>query len=267
MIPKPVDWGPLISISGSYLSKPPVNYTPPHHLIDFLERFPRSIYIGFGSVILQNAEKITRVLLCAIQKTGVSAVINRGWANLGQDIRENLSNVLFIDDCPHGWIFKRVSCVVHHGGAGTTAAAIAAGKPSVIVPCYGDQRFWAEMATMAGAGPAPIFIKDLSADRLAHAIQTALAPEVLEKAIELGLRAANDNGAANGMEAFHRQISGHRMQCSICPRRAADWKVKETNIILSAFAAAVLMDDDILNLESIELYVFFFSLQRKMSRK
>ncbi|KAJ5567912.1 UDP-glucose-sterol transferase [Penicillium hetheringtonii] len=235
-----------------YLSKPPVNYTPPHHLVDFLERFPHSIYIGFGSVILQNAEKITRVLLDAIQKIGVSAVINRGWANLGQGIRENLSNVLFIDDCPHGWIFKRVSCVVHHGGAGTTAAAIAAGKPSVIVPCYGDQRFWAEMATMAGAGPAPIFIKDLSADRLAHAIQNALAPEVLEKAIDLGLRAANDNGAANGMEAFHRQISGHKMQCSIYPRRAADWKVKETDIILSAFAAAVLMDNDILNLESIE---------------
>ncbi|KAJ6000962.1 hypothetical protein N7481_001371 [Penicillium waksmanii] len=249
LIPKPVDWGPLISISGSYLLKPPVHYTPPQRLIEFLERFSSSIYIGFGSVVLENSDEVTRIVLNAIQKAGASAIINRGWANLGNNISKDLPNVLFIDDCPHA----NFLCGASWGGAGTTAAVIAAGKPSVLIPCYGDQFFWAEIATMAGAGPPPILFRNLSADRLADAIRVALTPQVSGRAFELGMRVAKENEISNGVEAFHRQISGYKMHCSIFPRRAASWRIKETSISLSPFAAAVLMEENVIELESIEL--------------
>ncbi|KAJ5611400.1 hypothetical protein N7510_008119 [Penicillium lagena] len=252
LIPKPVDWGPLISISGSYHLQPPVHYTPPYHLIEFLERFPGSIYIGFGSIMLEDADKMTRLLLKAIQKAGVSAVIHKGWAGLGCNVPEPLPEVLFIDDCPHGWIFRRVSCVVHHGGAGTTAAAVAAGKPSIIIPFFGDQPFWAEMVAMAGAGPPPIAFKNLTADRVAHAIRVALTPQVSGSAIKLGMRVAKEDGVANGVDAFHKQLSRYKMECSIFPSRVATWKVRETSISLSSFAASVLMENDVFDLGFIE---------------
>ncbi|KAJ9639324.1 hypothetical protein H2199_006357 [Coniosporium tulheliwenetii] len=86
-----------------------------------------------------------------------------------------------LGDCPHDWLFERVSCVIHHGGAGTTAAGIAAGKPTIVVPFFGDQPFWGEMIAQAGAGPHPIPFRHLGAYNLAAAIKSALAPEVSKK--------------------------------------------------------------------------------------
>lgn len=195
---------------------------------------------------------MTRVLLKAIQKAGISAVISKAWACLGRNVLESHPEVLFIDDCPHSWIFRRVSCVIHHGGAGTTAAAIAAGRPSIIIPFFGDQPFWAAMVTMAGAGPPPIAFRDFSADRLANAIQLALTPQIPGKAIELGIRVAKEDGVANGVESFHKQLSGYEMECSICPSRAASWKVQGASIPLSSYAATVRMDNDVFDLGFIQ---------------
>jgi UDP:flavonoid glycosyltransferase YjiC (YdhE family) len=107
-----------------------------------------------------------------------------------------------LGNCPHDWLFQHVSCVVHHGGAGTTAAGIALGRPTVIVPFFGDQPFWGAMVARAGAGPSPIPYKDLTADGLAEAISMALKPETLERAKELGERIREEKGCEAGAAAF-----------------------------------------------------------------
>lgn len=252
LISKPVDWGPSISISGNYNLKSPISYTPPHDLVEFLEEGPHPIYIGFGSIVLDDPDKVTRILLEAIQKAGVRAVISKGWADLGRDVPKTPPEVLFIENCPHDWIFRRVSCVIHHGGAGTTAAAVAAGKPSIIIPFFGDQSFWGKMVTLAGAGPRPVPFKNLSVDRLTEAIQIALTPKVLEMASELGVRVAKEDGVANGVQAFHKQLSRYSLACSICPSRAATWKIRKTDTALCSYAAAVLMEEHLLDLSFIE---------------
>jgi UDP:flavonoid glycosyltransferase YjiC (YdhE family) len=80
------------------------------------------------------------MILHTAKETGVRAIISRGWSKLGGvHPRElNRSDVLFIDDCPHEWLFERVSVVVHHGGAGTTACGLRNGKPTIIVPFFGE---------------------------------------------------------------------------------------------------------------------------------
>lgn len=191
-------------------------------------------------------------MLEAIQDVGVRAVITRGWADLGRNVVELPPNVLFIGNCPHDWIFERVSCTIHHGGAGTTAAAVAAGKPSIIVPFFGDQSFWGRMVAMAGAGPRPIPFKSLSASSLASAIRTALDPEVRQKASELGRQVAEENGVANGVQEFHSQLSRYPLNCSILQSRAAAWKVRGTDIRLSTRVAAVLMEEGLFDLHFIE---------------
>lgn len=78
---------------------------------------------------------MTKILLQAVQDTGVRAIISRGWSNLnGSD----LPHILYLDDCPHEWLFQHVRAVVHHGGAGTTACGLRNGKPTVIVPFFGE---------------------------------------------------------------------------------------------------------------------------------
>lgn len=141
---------------------------------------------------------------------------------------------------------------MHHGGAGTTAAAVEAGKPSIIVPFFGDQSFWGRMVAMAGAGPRPIPFKNLSASSLASAIRTALDPEVRQKASDLGRQVAEENGVANGVQEFHSQLSKYSLNCSILQSRAAAWKVRGTDIRLSTRVAAVLMEEGLFDLHFIE---------------
>ena len=112
------------------------------------------------------------------------------------------------------------------GGAGTTAAGIALGRPTVIVPFFGDQPFWGAMVARAGAGPSPIPFKDLSAERLANAILKALEPETLERAEGLGERIREEKGCEAGAASFHSQLNVNLLRCLMCPNRIAVWRVK-----------------------------------------
>lgn len=161
--------------------------------------------------------------------------------------------VFMLGNVPHDWLFKRVSCVIHHGGAGTTAAGIALGKPTVIVPFFGDQPFWGAMVAKAGAGPLPIPNKVLTASKLAAAILEALNPTVLLRAQELGERIRSEKGSDNGGQSFHDALDVDALRCSLVPSRVAVWRVKRTTVRLSAFAAAVLGNEGMLDFNELKL--------------
>ena len=209
------------------------------------------MYIGFGSIVVDDPEALTTLILEAVSKTGVRALISKGWGGIGGQETRLPSNVYMLGNCPHDWLFKRVSCVVHHGGAGTTAAGIACGKPTVIVPFFGDQPFWGGIVAQAGAGPAPIPYKKLTSDRLASAINEALQPSVTEKAISLGASINQERGAESAVANFHAQLPLERMRCAVMPERIAVWRVAKTKICLSAMAAAVLIRERMLDIDGL----------------
>lgn len=93
------------------------------------------MYIGFGSIVLDDPEHVISVILEAVRIAGVRAIISKGWSNLAGATDEN---VYWIGDCPHEWLFAHVAAVVHHGGAGTTACGLRNGVPAVIVPFFGE---------------------------------------------------------------------------------------------------------------------------------
>jgi UDP:flavonoid glycosyltransferase YjiC (YdhE family) len=117
------------------------DYKPPVDLDIFLKAGDPPVYIGFGSIVVDNPAKLTKIIFDAIRQTGQRALISKGWANIGKGDAEIPENIFLLDKCPHGWLFQHISCVVHHGGAGTTAAGLALGRPTVIVPFFGDQPF------------------------------------------------------------------------------------------------------------------------------
>ena len=185
LIPKPKDWSHHVSISGFYFLDLAQNYTPEPALAQFLAAGEPPVYIGFGSIVVDDPNAMTTMIFEAVKKTGRRALVSKGWGGLGADELGIPDGVFMLGNCPHDWLFKHVSAVVHHGGAGTTAAGIAAGRPTVVVPFFGDQQFWGAMVARAGAGPDPIPYKNLTAEKLAGAINEALKPESLERAKEL----------------------------------------------------------------------------------
>lgn len=146
---------------------------------------------------------------------------------------------------------------MHHGGAGTTAAGIAVGRPTVIVPFFGDQPFWGAMIARAGAGPVPIPHKKLTADILADAIRFCLKPHILKRAQELAGTIAAERGCEKGAQSFHRFLEPDRLRCEIVPSRAAVWRLKGRKGIetrLSAFAACALANADLLDFQELKLF-------------
>jgi sterol 3beta-glucosyltransferase len=131
----------------------------------------------------------------ALHQAKRRAVVAMGWGGM-RDFEES-DRLLVVEDVPHDWLFPRVSAVVHHAGAGTTAAALRAGKPSVGVPFFGDQPWWARALARHGVAPPPIAKKKLTAERLAAAIVAATTNDAFRsRAEEMGAQIRAERGAA-----------------------------------------------------------------------
>jgi UDP:flavonoid glycosyltransferase YjiC (YdhE family) len=254
LIPKPKDWGSHISISGFYFLNLASNYTPAPELQAFLDDGPPPVYIGFGSIVLDDPNAMTELIFEAVRKTGQRALLSKGWGGMGADELHIPDGVFMLGNVPHDWLFKHVSCVVHHGGAGTTAAGITAGRPTLVVPFFGDQPFWGAMVARAGAGPDPIPHKQLTADKLADAINFCLKPESLERAKELASKIAEERGSHMGAQLIHQYLEPDRLRCTLVPSRPAAWRVKRTKVRLSAFAACTLANANLLDLDDLKLF-------------
>ncbi|KAK7394691.1 hypothetical protein VNO78_15226 [Psophocarpus tetragonolobus] len=212
LVPKPKDWGDKIDVVGFCFLDLASNYEPPQSLVDWLKEGEEPIYVGFGSLPLQEPEKMTQIIIEALEKTGQRGVINRGWGGLGS-LAEEKKSVYLLDNCPHDWLFPRCTAVVHHGGAGTTAAGLRAECPTTIVPFFGDQPFWGERVHARGVGPAPIPADEFTLDKLIDAIHFMLKPEVKKRAVELANAMKNEDGVLGAVKAFYKHYPSEKTKC------------------------------------------------------
>ncbi|KAM0284676.1 hypothetical protein ACHAQH_001830 [Verticillium albo-atrum] len=242
LIPKPLDWPEHIDVCGFFFRDMP-QYTPESELDQFLRNGPAPIYIGFGSIVIDDPDRLTAILVEAVKETGVRAIISRGWSKLGANQPAD-SDIFYLGDCPHEWLFQHVTAVVHHGGAGTTACGLLNGKPTAIVPFFGDQPFWGTMVNTAGAGPMPIPQKQLNTQNLASAIKDCLTPEAQAAAKVMADKMHQENGVRQAVNSFHANLPLDDMRCDILPELAAAWSYKKGSqcIRLSKAAAEILTD-------------------------
>jgi sterol 3beta-glucosyltransferase len=208
VIPKPSDWSEWTQVTGYWFLNCPSDWQPPKELVDFLESGSPPVYIGFGSMKGSNPEALTELVLNALAQTGQRGILITGWGALSNvDLPDN---VFKIDSVPHDWLFPKMAVVVHHGGAGTTAAGLRAGVPCVIIPFGADQPFWGQRVAELGVGTKPIPRKELTAERLATAIRTATSDEAMKAcARALGEKIRSEDGVARAVELFHRYLPSH----------------------------------------------------------
>jgi UDP:flavonoid glycosyltransferase YjiC (YdhE family) len=247
LVPKPKDWGPEIDIGGFVFLELASDFKPPQDLQDFLDAGEQPVYIGFGSIVVDDADAFTKMIFKAVELAGVRALVNKGWGGLGGEGNDTPDNIFMLGNTPHDWLFPRVKAVVHHGGAGTTAMGLKCGKPTMIVPFFGDQPFWGSMVADAKAGAHEcIPYKKLNAERLAEGIKQCLLEESKVNAQKMADSiAAEGDGAENAVRSFHRSlpVSGpNNMRCSILEDRAAVWVVRGSSLRLSAMAAQILVE-------------------------
>jgi sterol 3beta-glucosyltransferase len=193
VVPRPNDWPEYARITGYwFMDSSTGNGQPPADLKTFLDAGEPPVYAGFGSMAGRDPERLTEIILDALQQSGSRGIIASGWGGLSAvDLPDS---IMAVPSAPHDWLFPRTAAVIHHGGAGTTAAGLRAGCPTIICPFFGDQPFWGTRVSEMGVGPAPIPQKKLTVSALAHAITQAKSEPMQEKAKQLGQQIREENG-------------------------------------------------------------------------
>jgi sterol 3beta-glucosyltransferase len=193
VVARPADWPSPLKVTGYWWPARPAGWTPPPDLVDFLAAGPPPVFIGFGSMAPGRGARFAGPVLAAVRRARVRAVVQAGWSGLDVGAADD---VITVRELPHDWLFPRVAAVVHHAGAGTTAAGLRAGVPAVPVPVLADQPFWARRLTALGAAPGPLPLSSLTADRLAAALSAVTTdPHYGARASAIAARLSTEDGA------------------------------------------------------------------------
>ena len=208
VVPRPADWPDHHHLTG-FLFYDDEDWQAPADLEDFIHAGEAPVYVGFGSLHDPHPQETTRLVLDALERTGRRAVLYKGWSGLGD--LELPDTVYLLDYAPHSWLFPRMAVVVHHAGAGTSAAALRAGVPSVPVPHSGDQPFWARRLYQIGAATRPLPRNQLTAVDLAERIASAVRDSQLRsQAADLGARISAEDGAGRTVSVINSLLEAER---------------------------------------------------------
>jgi UDP:flavonoid glycosyltransferase YjiC (YdhE family) len=206
--PKPHEYDHEKYVTGFWTEERRDSYEPDQKLADFLSAGSKPIYIGFGSTVGGDFDQALSIVLESLKRTNQRAVLSAGWGNMkGVDLPDTVMQVGYV---PHGWLFKQVSAVAHHGGAGTTGAGIRAGVPSIIIPFGDDQPYWGERVYKLGIGPKPILRSKLNADNFASAIYQATHDQrMIEQSKVIGSVLRAENGVEHAIQIIEQKTAAN----------------------------------------------------------
>lgn len=203
VVPKPADWGEDMVVCGYWYLKLTQPWQPPPELASFLESGPPPLYIGMESIRHASQEALLKLILEALGMTDQRLLLFIGGREV--DYRTLPPSVYLVNVVPHDWLFPRMSAIIHHGGAGTTAIALRAGVPSMGIPGFFDQPFWSRRIHEIGAGLPPIQPQKLTAQHLASAMHRLANDNYLrDSSARVGEALRREDGIARAVEVIER---------------------------------------------------------------
>ncbi|CAO1615800.1 unnamed protein product [Sympodiomycopsis kandeliae] len=233
LVPKPLDWSDWIHVTGFWFLDNPEpsigkSWSPSEELVSFIKqaknRGKKLIYVGWGSITVPDAAGTTRCVVDAVRKSGVCAILSKGWSDRLSKGKSSLTkppstvsgieetstafqsspDIFQIDSAPHDWLFPQMDAACHHGGAGTLGASLRAGIPTIIKPYFGDQFFYGSQVESLGVGSC---VKNLTVDNLSAAITKATTDKKqIERAQSLGSQIRAENGVENAIRAIYADL-------------------------------------------------------------
>lgn len=201
LVPPPSDWPATRHICGPW-SMPLREWQAPAALLDFLAAGPPPIYIGFGSVSSYVRRQRLEALVAAV--AGRRAVFYPGWSRIDATLLP--PNFFMLPETRHDWLLPRCCIAIHHGGAGTTHTAAAAGVPSIVLPCGADQFFWASRLVKAGVAPPYVRMGKVDARSLAAMIEFSQRDEIRTRAQALGAAIAQEDGIGTAVQRIEKLL-------------------------------------------------------------
>lgn len=216
VVPRPRDWPDHKVVTGYWFLDDDGGWAPPADLVDFLAAGPPPVYVGFGSMSDPDGAATGGLILRALRRQGLRAVLAQGWAGLGVGSGPGsgrpaaaAADVFVVPAAPHTWLFPRMAGVVHHGGAGTAAAAFRAGVPQLVIPHFADQPFWGRRTRALGVGAPPIARRDLTEAALARGLGELVGTTALaERAADLGAAIRAEDGVGAAVACMGRWLAG-----------------------------------------------------------
>jgi sterol 3beta-glucosyltransferase len=205
VVSPPSDWDDSTSVTGYWFLGSSEKWQPPAHLAEFLEKGPAPVYVGFGSLGTWAPKKVISETLAALKQSGQRSVLTTSGGRVPSHVPED---VCVIDSAPHDWLFPKMAAVVHHGGAGTTAEGLRAGKSTLICPTsMNDQAFWGRRVFQLGVGPKPIPQSKLTAEMLGRAIHRAVTDGgVRRRAEKLGEMIRAERGVVRAVKIIEERM-------------------------------------------------------------
>lgn len=211
--PRPRDWPKTAIVTGYWQLRDNSGWEPSDRFRAFLAAGSKPVYIGFGSMPF-GAKRNTQILKDAVAKWGGRAVVGRGWGGIDPD--DLPDSIYAIKRAPHDKLFEHVAAVVHHGGAGTTAAGLHAGRPTFVVPQAIDQPYWGRRVRELGCGPTPVPLRKLTADKLARALHELVSRnDYAANANAISVLLNGEDGPGRAIRHIERVMSNYK------PRRMA----------------------------------------------
>lgn len=212
ILPQPPDWPVSACVTGYWQLPPHPSWVPPDGLSRFLESGPPPVYFGPGSIQSELLLDLLQTVVASARSCGQRVLLGVPDDILEGELRGD--DVFAAAGIPHAWLFPRMRYILHHGGAGTTGAAAAAGVPSTAIPFSADQAFWARRIHRLGLGPAAQPARRLRRDHLTAIINEALAnPDYQRRAAILGERIRREDGVAVAVEIIHDRLQAWRETC------------------------------------------------------
>lgn len=215
IFPPAIDFPDWVKVTGYwFLNEGSGDYQPPTELVNFLNRARKRrkkiVYVGFGSIVVSDANGLTRTIVETIKGMDVMCILNKGWSD--RLSKEDSSppvelppEVFDIGTVPHDWLFTRVDVAVHHGGSGTTGASLRAGLPTIIKPFFGDQFFYASRVEELGVG---VGLRTLNQKTFTKALEVVLNDDNFKvKAQEIANSMNKERGVLSAVEAIYTEMA------------------------------------------------------------
>jgi UDP:flavonoid glycosyltransferase YjiC (YdhE family) len=215
-VPKPKDWPEQCRVVGTFTQDKKqasvVDETKFADLIEWFQKGDKPVFIGFGSMVIQDTTRLQTIIMEAAKATNTRVVVQSSWSKMDVSQEPLCHNV---GPVAHDWLLPQCCAVVHHGGAGTTAAGLRYGLPNFICPFFGDQYMWGSMVYRAGVGPSPCPVNALTTEILIEKLKELTRDDIRQKAVELSDKMSQEDGVQGGLDHFLSALPKDSMLCDV----------------------------------------------------
>ncbi|NEU08159.1 glycosyltransferase family 1 protein [Flavihumibacter sp. R14] len=208
---RPEDWANNHHLTGFWFSQTKNELDP--ELDQFISSGKPPLLITFSSMPV--AKELHDLIIDCISKFDERFIIIKGW---GEWNLSDSPNIKIIDSAPFDALFPRMRAIIHHGGLGTTAECLRAGKPMFICPPvfpFGDQYFWGDLAHRKGVAVKPLPLPRFTAEKFDKGVRQLLTDEKLYRnSITIAKKINAENGVEKAVETIERIIKANYLRRS-----------------------------------------------------